>query len=267
MSVHSLDDLLDELHRLADGDTPPTTTAMRKHGTHSPSTYRDRFGSWNNAVEQAGFTPRTGRISDEELLNELHRLADGDTPPTTTAMQTHGNHSPNTYRNRFGSWTTAVEQAGLTPRTRRISDEELLDEIHRLADSDIPPTTTAMQNHGNYSLTTYNSRFGSWHDALKQAGFTRCVRPPTEHVTTDDLLAELIRVSTNEVAPTQDKMKEQGMYNPSLYTSKFGSWTTALTRAGLDLREPGRQTKTWEYAHTNTHAPTDDSREYTSDHP
>jgi len=38
--------------------TPPRKSDMNKYGDHAAGTYQHRFGSWNEAVAQAGFEPR-----------------------------------------------------------------------------------------------------------------------------------------------------------------------------------------------------------------
>lgn len=114
------EDLLDELRRLADelGRTPGMKM-MSERGAYSGRVYPRRFGSWNEAVEAAGLepNPQGGPLpTEEELLDELHRLGDelGHTP-THREMREQGNQSPSAYMKRFGSWNEAVEAAGFTP--------------------------------------------------------------------------------------------------------------------------------------------------------
>ena len=73
-----------------------------------------------------------------------------------------------------------------------VSDAELLAELHRLAgDDNEPPTATDLRERGSHSVQTYVSRFGSWRDALSEAGFEP---PPSQGVTTEELLADLRRL-------------------------------------------------------------------------
>lgn len=68
-------DLLQELQRLNEEvrKTPPRKEDMIKKGKHSPRTYVIHFGSWNRAVEAAGFTPR-------------HVIEDYEEPPDYCAL-------------------------------------------------------------------------------------------------------------------------------------------------------------------------------------
>jgi len=74
-------DLIDALQELADelGESP-TTRQMNEHGRYWSKAYRDRFGSWGDALDAAGLDPidynADRRVSDADLLDELERLAD-----------------------------------------------------------------------------------------------------------------------------------------------------------------------------------------------
>jgi hypothetical protein len=85
----------------------------------------NRFGSWNNAIERAGFSPFTGTTEDlfsrEELVDELQRLAEEvDRPPTTQQMNEQGRYSVSPYQNVFGSWIDALRAAGFEPTTDQL---------------------------------------------------------------------------------------------------------------------------------------------------
>ena len=79
-------------------------------GSYSISTFQHHFGSWENAIKEAGFT--SGKIhaySDDDLFDEMQRLWEqlGE-QPTFDQMKVMGKISPNTYHKRFGSWTKAI---------------------------------------------------------------------------------------------------------------------------------------------------------------
>lgn len=54
------EELLTELRELAErlGRYPPRKRDMNEYGAHSGRTYQLRFGSWSEAVAEAGFEPR-----------------------------------------------------------------------------------------------------------------------------------------------------------------------------------------------------------------
>ncbi|GAB3411119.1 hypothetical protein GCM10027435_02400 [Haloparvum alkalitolerans] len=109
------DELLAELERVADEHgAPPSFQAMEDYGQYGTRTYVRRFGSWNEAVEAAGFEPaeQDSKLSEETLIADLHRLADelGEQPVSTDVVE-YGEHSLATYQRHFGSWSTAVDVA------------------------------------------------------------------------------------------------------------------------------------------------------------
>lgn len=112
-------ELLIELQRLADElGRPPRQSDMEEQGKYSPTTYRRRFGSWLDARAAAGLsgqeTKPAGRSSRVELLAALHLLAAYlGRPPSQNDMDEQGMYSSDVYHTRFGSWSTALEQAGL----------------------------------------------------------------------------------------------------------------------------------------------------------
>ena len=107
-------DLLSELQRLAsDLGRPPKKTEVADRGKYSARTYQDRFGSWNQALQEAMLD--THGVSDRDLTRELQRLADdlGRTPRPND-MAEYGKHGSVTYYRRFGSWNEALQSASLT---------------------------------------------------------------------------------------------------------------------------------------------------------
>ncbi|EMA69330.1 hypothetical protein C461_03178 [Halorubrum aidingense JCM 13560] len=173
-------DLLAEIRRVADvvdAEDGPTLQQFKDHGEIAHTTVTRRFGSWNDAVERAGFDsrPPEPEIPAADLLDELHRLSDelGERP-TVTTMNEHGEYWASTYKRRFGTWNDGLEAAGFEPtppRTEeRITDDELLAELKRLAGSDgRPPTFQQMSEEGAYAARTYVNRFGSWNAAIDAA--------------------------------------------------------------------------------------------------
>ena len=173
------EELLDALREYAaDHDGRPPTRAEADDPGDLPGakTYKRRFGSWNEALEAAGFAPHERRWSDEELLDALREYAadhDGR-PPTIAEANDPSRELPvaQTFINRFGGWNAAIAEAGFEPRDRRRTDEELLDALQGLAaELDERPTTAAVADRADMaSPGTYANRFGSWNDALREAG-------------------------------------------------------------------------------------------------
>lgn len=234
---YSNHDLIEEIQRVAEKlGNSPSINEFREHGSISVTTYYDRFGSWNEAIEAAGYTPNDPqeKVSKEELIEELHRIAEKlNEKPTVEQMNNHGEYWVSTYRNRFGSWNDALSAAGYEVELKGadISKADLLEEIERLADElDKTPTSDEMEEIGNYGSRTYYRRFGSWNDALEAAGFEPL--SPGKAATDEDLLAEIQRLTTDDgETPTAKQMDNEGKYSSATYQRRFGSWSVAVDKA------------------------------------
>ncbi len=241
-------ELLADLREVAaDLDRTPTKADVRERGGHSPSTYVERFGGWREALAAADLaSDRQGtKIPREELLTELESLAESlGRPPTSTEMNEAGAYSASTYFRRFDTWAAALEAAGLDeaagPGRPDISERELLDEISRMADVlNRPPTTTEMDELGEYSSSTYRRRFGSWRTALEEAGVGPTDRPQRgpNRIREDELLADLRALAADlGRSPTAEEMWKRGPHSPATYLDRYGTWNAALEAADLEPR-------------------------------
>lgn len=231
--------LLADLRRLAaELDQPPTLQQYREHGRHSATTYYNRFGSWQSALEAAGLEsrPPDSEVAEAELLADLQRIADEfDQRPTAALVNEHGTYWASTYRNHFGSWRNALEQAGFEVPDQYqapIAEEDLLAELRRLAEElSHPPSPDEMDADGRYSSRTYQRRFDKWDDALAAAGFDSSDLD-SSGLTREKLVAELCRLA-DELGhqPTTEEMNTHGKYSPNTYYEYFDSWTAALDEA------------------------------------
>ena len=125
---------------------------------------------------------REPEYSDAYLIQALQELARrvGGTPVGRDLARYADVPSFYSYWKRFGGWDAALEAAGFDPATRRaskrrLSDEDLLNAIRRMADEkgrtpmsdDFKPGAGA----GLPSRSLFFTRFGSWGAALRLAGF------------------------------------------------------------------------------------------------
>ncbi|WP_280985286.1 homing endonuclease associated repeat-containing protein [Halorhabdus utahensis] len=175
------EDLISDLQKFASeyGKTP-TRREMNQDGPHSERPYIERFGSWNETLDEAGLEinqashDRDEPISREELLFELQRLTDElGRPPTGPEMHDFGAFSHSIYQRKFDTWNNALREAGLDLHDNKgTPDGELISEIQSLVDElGRVPAAQDMNNKGKYMHSTYQSRFGSWSDAVREAGY------------------------------------------------------------------------------------------------
>jgi hypothetical protein len=166
------DELLADVQRVADGlGETPTTAQYSEHGEFHSDTLHTRFGSYNEALEAAGYEPiNYPNIPDDDLLADLRDNADErGRAPTVPEYIECGTYTAKTIQERFGIWKRAYEEAGLEPPDySHLSDEELLAELRRLADGNQAPTVHEMIENGKFSPSPYKQRFG-WLQACVRA--------------------------------------------------------------------------------------------------
>jgi len=165
---------IEETHKEL-GRVPKQSDLKSNSGKFSVNVYRRVFGSWNNALREARLDVNAEYdLDNEKLLDEIHRLADelGETPRYDD-MSSRGRYSSTLYERRFGSWNNALREAELEPRkVFKIDEDKLLPEIKRLKDElGRTPTQFDLEKHGEFGVDPYKRVFGTWNNALSEAGF------------------------------------------------------------------------------------------------
>ena len=155
----------------------PSAREMNERGAIAAGTVRKRFEQFDAAVRAAGFDPcptAAERYTRAEVIDAIQRTAEElGQPPTCDEMRATGDCSPETAQRLFGSWNTALRAAGLTPRLRSaIPTDELLAAVDDLAEQlGRVPRWADNRREGQFSVGTYQDRFGSWRNALDAAGY------------------------------------------------------------------------------------------------
>lgn len=182
---------------------PPSRAQVASSDELELSDVHDAFGSWEEALEAAGFgdtdpvairasvlaeigAPIRGQIIEKlesndsetfvkgQLLLELHRLKQElGKSPSIVDMRNYGDFSDSTYLYHFDQWSDALRRAGIEPNAapERVPDEELLAEIRRVAEQvGGQPRIEDMQDLGQYSAWTIYNRYDSWDEACREAG-------------------------------------------------------------------------------------------------
>lgn len=139
---------------------------------------RNKFGSWNDALIASGFEPNQEFYTKEELKEHLLYVNDNfEGPMTQEKMRECGDITPQTYKQRFGTWNNALEECGIDVVVNMdLDDHDLIKEINRISSDKLDgkrPTKTDIIEYGNISKNTFVNRFGSWKNALEEAGFER----------------------------------------------------------------------------------------------
>lgn len=214
----------------------PSVNQFGERTEYNTTHVYNHFNSWEQLIDEAGLEhPRYYRITREELLEEIQRLEESlGHPPSQREMKKQGEFSPATYEQRFDSWNNALRELGYEPHQEYTSSKELLEDLREFAnDLGKPPTNEQMNNSGPHSNSRYQDRFGSWNQALRNAG----LEPPIErNLSDEELLVRLAEFAEKlDHTPSADEMTSDGPVSSTVYAYRFGSWNAALRKAGLSL--------------------------------
>ena len=118
---------------------------------------------------------RKRNIPKEELLEDLKRVAKGKQTITAAVYDEKGKFGKTTILRRFGSWNKALEASGLKVILTLNNKEEVLFENltnvwQRLGRQPVGKNIEKANGYSNFSLGTYEKRFGSWNKALEAFG-------------------------------------------------------------------------------------------------
>lgn len=160
-------------------------------------------------------------VSDEKLLEEIRRLASNGNPPTRRQMSEDGKWHGNTVVHRFGTWNDAVRAAGFEVNNKPVPDEKLLEEIRRLASNETPPRQTDMDEDGGWSANTVINRFGTWNNAVREAGFEANL---VDEYSKKELLQAIRGCSDGDQAPTKRRFDKTAGPTSETVKDNFGSW-------------------------------------------
>ncbi|WP_255196959.1 homing endonuclease associated repeat-containing protein [Halorarius litoreus] len=254
---HSIprEDILDAIRALAErlGHAPSQQT-MVEEGAVSIDAAAAKFGSWTDAVRAAGYVPVSEAISKghlpnwdvstTEIIAAIRNLADTkDRAPCASEMIEEGAIWPGLIRSRFGSYDKGIRAAGFEPyhpkQANKATESELIEAIHDLAtELGRVPTIRAMETDGSYSPSLVETRFGSWNEGLRQAGFEPNLR---RDIPDEELLADIDRLESELGHPPRCmEYHRRGMFSVQSFHDRFGDWTEVLGAAGYE--HPGPKT-------------------------
>lgn len=178
-------------------------------------------------------------VSDEELLEDLCRVAKMKRTDSlkSTEYSEYGKYHVTTIARRFGSWNKALQKAGLVISKHythncnndNITDKELLADLAtaavQLGKNTI--STVEYRKIGKHGSSIFQSRFGTWENALVKAGLTSEYH---RNITDEELFEEIERVwlSLGRQPTTTDIKNNVSKYSLQSYARRFGGWRGAL---------------------------------------
>jgi hypothetical protein len=126
------------------------------------------------------------RYTREQLVFYLKKLS-GElkrTPKITDMNKNKKYPSSATYFSRFSSWNNALKEAGLKLNVRNTYEKKELTDSLKLLAKELarPPKPKDLKGKDwAASYTTYRKHFGSWKEALRQAGIKTIISPSLKH--------------------------------------------------------------------------------------
>lgn len=141
----------------------------------------------------------------------------------------------------FGSWKTALKEAGLKPvELQKYTDEEILKTIQDfyIENPENPSREQYKRSGRKPSIATIEDRFGSWSEALKRAGL-KPIKVRNKPYTDEEMLEALRNFYKENGNSISYVAYEQSGKIPSasVIRNRFGSWNEALRKANLPLNQ------------------------------
>lgn len=178
------EELISDLKRVAQllNKETITTEDYINNGNHSIYAIKTKFGTWNKALEAAGFSVNhSWRIPKENLLENLkivwHILE--RQPKYLEMKKPLSKYSRTAYDKTFGNWSKTLLAFQDYPDkhfslqiilpANNITEEDLFENINSMWKimERQPKYTDIVKPLSKYSITVYENRFGTWNKALQ----------------------------------------------------------------------------------------------------
>jgi len=176
--------------------------------------------------------PFNRNVSDKDFLSDLKRVASELKLDSLSVDEydKNGKYHPSTIQRRFGSWSKALTQAGLQIRKySKLTKSELLEDLKKTANSFNKKRITAdeYQSLGKYALSPFTRVFGSWAQALEEAGLEKT---KTTGIADEEYFKNIeeIWIKLGKQPKYVEIQKPFSKYSAGAYEQRFGSWRKAL---------------------------------------
>ncbi len=173
-------------------------------------------------------------ISKEEFIADLKRVALKlkKNAITHEDYNKHGKFHSSTLQRKFGSWFVALKASGLEKtRNLNLNNEEMVADLVRV--STLLKKTKLSQaeykKHGEFGITTFLRKFGSWFKALEKAGLQKT---RNYGIAEEEYFKNLeeVWVRLGRQPHYNDIEKPLSKYSAGAYERRFGTWRKALEK-------------------------------------
>lgn len=173
---YSKDELESEIERISEeirnGGTPRYMDIV-EYSDIQQRVFLNKFGSWNKVLKSCGFSLNREFRTKEKIKDKIQELhCELGRSPTVSEFDEKYNISTETIQHNFNSWNDVLEECGLELNQHNPTKNEIIDEIKKVSKQlDEKPTSQNFTKLSKYSLYSTRKLFGSWNDAVKEAGF------------------------------------------------------------------------------------------------
>jgi hypothetical protein len=230
------------------GSNRLTREDFYKHSGVSRNEYTKHFDSWADACSAAGlqtglpihfFGPKPH--SRDDCLKELRRVADmlGRTDLSTYIFRKHARFGHKVVIRQFGTWKSALDEAGLEPTTKSKKDsmlptrQECISEMKRVAallGRDVL-TIKMYDNHAHINSQRLRRVFGNWLKALDAAELSLSPHYKREIPFENLAMNFLDIVKTLGKIPTLQQLVRRTKPVSHTYAGKFGGYSKFKEKA------------------------------------
>jgi hypothetical protein len=186
--------------------------------------------------------------SDKALIDELQRVAGtmNGLRLTRERFDSMARVHSSTLHNRFGTWTNALDKAGISkdvsPRFRVLSREEVIQALRNFATENpgVSVTLGSIAVILGVNTSTITKRFGKWEKLLSEVGVAPV--PLGRRYTEEDCYENILTLWMHYGRqPHFGELRQSpSTVGPKAYILRWGGWRAALTAFVKQVNEPNK---------------------------
>ena len=199
----------------------------------SPTTVRNKFGSWTNALIEAGIYIREEeKLSEEKIVKQLKQHYLKNLSITVRSFNDDKEVcSSTTVIRMFGSWEKALILAGIYEEKLLKEKMKIIEQLKKHYLKNLSITQKSFE--ADKSVCSYNTvknKFGSWNNALLEAGIKEKELKPSKAEIIEDIKKHFLK---NFNITQKSFSADKSVCSTSTVIRRFGSWSKALREAGI----------------------------------
>lgn len=133
-----------------------------EHGKYSKAPIK-RFGGWNSILSELGLSLNVHyTASKQDIINDFLEVKQKYGSISCTTYRKYGKYSQVMVDKTFGSFSNMLKEIDIVPiaNTRRLSDEEILNELRELYNEYGYLNSSLIEARGKFTYQTVLNRFG-----------------------------------------------------------------------------------------------------------